>query len=105
MQSKLDVQKADVLAKAVAAGTHGHDKSVDPAKLKIFLEQYYRHVAPEDVAERQPNDCLGAARHHYKTAMSRPQGTARVHVFTPTLEAFARIMQELKPFLAAAGRE
>ena len=45
MQSKLDVQKADVLAKAVAAGTHGHDKSVDPAKLKTFLERYYRHVA------------------------------------------------------------
>ncbi len=86
MQSKLDVQKADVLAKAVAAGTHGHDKSADPGKLKTFLEQYYRHVAAEDVAERQPNDCLGAARHHYKSAMSRPQGTAKVHVFTPTLE-------------------
>ncbi|HEY9335721.1 MAG TPA: NAD-glutamate dehydrogenase, partial [Kribbella sp.] len=85
MQSKLDVQKADVLAKAVAAGTHGHDKSADPGKLKTFLEQYYRHVAAEDVAERQPNDCLGAARHHYKSAMSRPQGTAKVHVFTPTL--------------------
>jgi len=36
MQSKLDVQKADVLAKAVAAGTHGHDKSADPGKLKTF---------------------------------------------------------------------
>jgi glutamate dehydrogenase len=86
MQSKLDVQKAEVLAKAVAAGTHGHDKSVDPGKLKTFLERYYRYVAPEDVTEREPNDCLGAARHHYKTAMSRPQGTAKVHVFTPTLQ-------------------
>jgi glutamate dehydrogenase len=86
MQSKLDVQKAEVLAKAVAAGTHGHDKSVDPSKLRTFLERYYRYVAAEDVAERQPTDCLGAARHHYKTAASRPQGTAKVHVFTPTLE-------------------
>ena len=86
MQSKLDVLKADVIAKAVATGTHGHDKVVDPVKLKTFLEQYYRHVAAEDVAERQPNDCLGAARHHYKSAMTRPQGTAKVHVFTPTLE-------------------
>ncbi|MGW6276563.1 NAD-glutamate dehydrogenase [Kribbella sp. NPDC055071] len=86
MQSKLDVQKADVLAKAVAVGTQGHDKSVDPAKLKTFLERYYRYVAAEDVAERQASDCLGAARHHYKTAMSRPQGTAKVHVFTPTPE-------------------
>jgi glutamate dehydrogenase len=86
MQSKLDVQKADVLAKAVEAGTHGHDKSVDPGKLKTFLERYYRYVAAEDVAERQPTDCLGAAKHHYKSALSRPQGTAKVHVFTPTVE-------------------
>ena len=86
MQSKLDVLKADVLAKAVAAGTHGHDKSVDPGKLKTFLERYYRYVAAEDVAERQPTDCLGAAKHHYKSALSRPQGTAKVHVFTPTVE-------------------
>ncbi|WP_405056301.1 NAD-glutamate dehydrogenase [Kribbella sp. NBC_01505] len=86
MQSKLDVQKADVLAKAVAAGIHGHDKSSDPGKLKTFLERYYRYVAAEDVAERQPADCLGAARHHYKSAVSRPQGTAKVQVFTPTLE-------------------
>ena len=50
MQSKLDVQKADVLAKAVEAGTHGHDRSVDPGKLKTFLERYYRYVAAEDVA-------------------------------------------------------
>ncbi|TDO51423.1 glutamate dehydrogenase [Kribbella sp. VKM Ac-2527] len=86
MQSKLDVQKADVLAKAVAAGTQGHDRSVDPQKLKSFLERYYRYVAPEDLAERQPTDCLGAAKHHYKSATNRPQGTAKVHVFTPTLE-------------------
>ncbi|ADB30777.1 NAD-glutamate dehydrogenase [Kribbella flavida DSM 17836] len=86
MQSKLDVQKADVLAKAVAAGSQGHDRSVDAGKLKSFLERYYRYVAAEDVAERQPQDCLGAAKHHYKSATSRPQGTAKVHVFTPTLE-------------------
>ncbi|TDU88351.1 glutamate dehydrogenase (NAD) [Kribbella voronezhensis] len=86
MQSKLDVQKADVLAKAVFAGTHGKDQSVDAGKLRSFLERYYRYVAAEDVAERQPTDCLGAARHHYKSASVRPQGTAKVHVFTPTVE-------------------
>ncbi|HEY0470612.1 MAG TPA: NAD-glutamate dehydrogenase domain-containing protein, partial [Kribbella sp.] len=86
MQSKLDVQKADVLAKAVVAGSHGHDKSVDAGKLKTFLERYYRYVAAEDVAERQPTDCLGAAKHHYRSASLRPQGTAKVQVFTPTVE-------------------
>jgi len=59
---------------------------VDAGRLKSFLERYYRYVAAEDVAERQPTDCLGAAKHHYKSAMVRPQGTAKVHVFTPTLE-------------------
>ncbi|HEY0693980.1 MAG TPA: NAD-glutamate dehydrogenase [Kribbella sp.] len=86
MQSKVDVQKADVLAKAAVAGAHGHDRSVDPDKLKSFLERYYRYVAAEDVAERQATDCLGAAKHHYRSALSRPQGTSKVHVFTPTVE-------------------
>jgi glutamate dehydrogenase len=81
----MDAQKADVLAKAVAAGTHGHDKS-DPGKLTRFLDQYYRYVAAEDVVSRQPTDLVGAAKHHYRSATSRPQGTAKVKVFTPTLE-------------------
>src|SRR4051812_15092249 len=86
MQSKLDVQKAEVLAKAVVAGSHGHDRLAEAGKLKAFLNRYYRYVAAEDVAERQPTDCLGAARHHYRSASSRPQGTAIVKVFTPTVE-------------------
>jgi glutamate dehydrogenase len=86
MQTKLDILKADVLAKAVIAGSHGHDRSVDAHKLKTFLERYYRYVAAEDVAERQPTDLLGAARHHQRSASVRPQGTAKVHVFTPTVE-------------------
>src|SRR6266508_3825235 len=86
MQSRLDAQKADVLAKAVAAGTHGHDKSTDTGKLSRFLEQYYRYVVAEDVVSRQPTDLVGAAKHHYRSATNRPQGTAKVKVFTPTLE-------------------
>ena len=87
MQSRMDAQKADVLAKAAAAGTHGHDKaSVDAGKLSAFLDQYYKYVAAEDVLERQPVDLVGAARHHYRSATARPQGTAKVKVFTPTVE-------------------
>ena len=85
MQSRLDAQKADVLAKAVTAGTQGHDKT-DPGKLTRFLDQYYRYVAAEDIVSRQPADIVGAAKHHYKAATNRPQGTAKVKVFTPTLE-------------------
>ncbi|WP_328996442.1 NAD-glutamate dehydrogenase [Kribbella sp. NBC_01245] len=89
MQNKLDVLKADVLGKAVVAGAHLHEKSekaVDPAKLTTFLERYYRYVAAEDICRRQPTDVLGAARHHYRSAGHRPQGTAKVQVFTPTVE-------------------
>jgi glutamate dehydrogenase len=85
MQSRLDAQRADVLAKAVTAGTHGHDRS-DTGKLTHFLDQYYRYVASEDIVSRQPTDILGAARHHYRSATNRPQGTAKVKVFTPTVE-------------------
>jgi glutamate dehydrogenase len=85
MQSRLDAQKTDVLAKAVTAGTHGHDRS-DPGKLTRFLDQYYRYVAAEDVVSRQPTDLVGAAKHHYRSATNRPQGTSKVKVFTPTLE-------------------
>ena len=86
MQTKLDTLKADVLGKAVAAGAHGHEKAVHAGKLATFLERYYRYVAAEDICQRQPTDVLGAARHHYRSAAVRPQGTGKVQVFTPTLE-------------------
>ena len=50
-----------------------------------LLRAYYRHVAPEDVAERSPEDLLGAVASHRELASSRPQGTAAVRVVTPTI--------------------
>lgn len=49
-----------------------------------LLRAYYRHVAPEEVAERSPEDLLGAVASHRELASSRPQGTAAVRVVTPT---------------------
>ena len=49
-----------------------------------LLTAYYRHVAAEDVADRSDVDLYGAFASHYKLAANRPQGTARVRVFTPT---------------------
>lgn len=48
-----------------------------------LISAYYRHVAVEDVAERSAVDVYGAVASHYRLAGSRPQGTARVRVFTP----------------------
>ena len=49
-----------------------------------LLRDYYRHVAPEEVAERSPEDLFGALASHRELAASRPQGTAAVRVVTPT---------------------
>ncbi|RYB95105.1 NAD-glutamate dehydrogenase [Nocardioides oleivorans] len=49
-----------------------------------LLRSYYRHVAPEEVDERSPEDLFGALASHYEVAVSRPQGTATVRVVTPT---------------------
>ena len=50
-----------------------------------LLRAYYRHVAPEEVAERSPEDLFGALVSHRDLASSRPQGTAAVRVVTPTV--------------------
>ncbi|WP_343907638.1 NAD-glutamate dehydrogenase [Nocardioides aquiterrae] len=60
------------------SGGPPHD-SVD-----TLIRAYYRHVAIEDIAERSDVDLYGAFASHYRLAASRPQGTARVRVFTPT---------------------
>jgi glutamate dehydrogenase len=49
-----------------------------------LLRDYYRHVAPEEVVERSPEDLFGALASHRELAASRPQGTATVRVVTPT---------------------
>ncbi|MCY7372500.1 MAG: NAD-glutamate dehydrogenase [Spirochaetaceae bacterium] len=79
-------EKADLLDRAteVAATSAGdHDR---PEHLRAFLRRYYRHVALDDLAGRDPVDICGAALSHRELARRRPQGTARVRVFTPTTE-------------------
>ncbi|MEW9527210.1 NAD-glutamate dehydrogenase [Microbispora sp. NPDC049125] len=51
-----------------------------------FLRRYYRHVAPEDLADRDPVDVFGPAMAHRHLAEHRPQGRAVVRVYTPSLE-------------------
>ncbi|MEP9381479.1 NAD-glutamate dehydrogenase [Nocardioides sp. KR10-350] len=49
-----------------------------------LLPAYVRHVAAEDLAGRSPQDVRGALTSHLALATTRPQGTARVRVSTPT---------------------
>ncbi|CAL9560746.1 NAD-glutamate dehydrogenase [Streptomyces sp. NPDC057362] len=110
MQTKLDEAKAELLERAarvaenspvgghLPTGTTGEgtpgtpgtpdgpDGAPDYASVFAFLQRYYRHTAPEDLADRDPVDVFGAAVSHYRLAENRPQGTANVRVHTPTVE-------------------
>jgi glutamate dehydrogenase len=77
----IQAAKADLLARAVAAdpGWDGED-----ANRVAYVQGYYRNVAPEDLLGRAPADLLGAALSLRDLALVRPQGRAKVRVFTPS---------------------
>ncbi|MET7934672.1 NAD-glutamate dehydrogenase [Streptomyces sp. NPDC005322] len=92
MQTKLDEAKAELLARAARvaenspAGGQTPVKGLGPEALTAYLQHYYLHTPPEDLADRDPVDVFGAALSHYRLAEVRPQGTANVRVHTPTVE-------------------
>src|SRR3954451_15352519 len=53
---------------------------------EAFARQFYRWVAPEDVAERDPVDLYGVALGTFNFARERPPGTTRVRVYNPRFE-------------------
>ncbi|MFF7449298.1 MULTISPECIES: NAD-glutamate dehydrogenase domain-containing protein [unclassified Streptomyces] len=97
MQTKLDEAKAELLERAARVAENspvgGHlptgttdESTPDRETVLAFLQRYYLHTAPEDLADRDPVDVFGAAYSHYRLAENRPQGTANVRVLTPTVE-------------------
>lgn len=97
MQTKLDEAKAELLTRAARVAENspvgGHlptgaeqGERPDQDTLLSYLQRYYLHTAPEDLADRDPVDIFGAALSHYRLAENRPQGTANVRVHTPTIE-------------------
>ncbi len=84
--STLEDNKADLLAKASDLAARSRGTGGPPAESAGgLLTAYFRHVAPEDVVVRSEIDLYGALASHFKLAETRPQGTARVRVFTPTV--------------------
>ncbi|MBM7786247.1 NAD-glutamate dehydrogenase [Tenggerimyces flavus] len=84
---KWDDAKEALIVDAAKVAEHSRSAgalSVD--RVKALLQAYYRHVPAEDIVRRDPVDIYGAARSHFRLALERPQGTASVHVFTPTVE-------------------
>jgi glutamate dehydrogenase len=83
--TSLDREKSELLSRAVDVAHHRRGTGGPPHEVvESLLKAYYRHVAPEDVTDRSDVDLYGALASHYRLAGSRPQGTARVRVFTPT---------------------
>ena len=104
-----DLEKSHLLTQAItlaerSSGTGGPPKN----EVGQLLPAYYRHVAIEDLLDRSAEELYGALVSHYRTAESRPQGTASVHVFTPSLaehgwsaggHSVAEVVTDDMPFL------
>ncbi|MDA8371307.1 MAG: NAD-glutamate dehydrogenase [Nocardiopsaceae bacterium] len=56
----------------------------DSGRIERFLRFYYRHFASEELKERSPAEICGPAMSHFELARHRPQGRAKVRVYTPS---------------------
>jgi len=83
MRQAQETDRAQILAKAAEAARRGGrgDEGLAP-----LLTRYFRHVAVEDLLERDPVDLAGTVVSHRQLAEHRPPGTAKVRVFTPSVE-------------------
>lgn len=76
----------EILDRATALARTGTGSGGPPRDdVGALLANYYRHVPVDDLSSRTDADVYGALASHYRLAADRPQGTARVRVFTPTL--------------------
>jgi glutamate dehydrogenase len=83
MSTMLEQSRREVLDRAVEAGERSGCKDPD---LRSYLARYYRHVADEDLRQRDPVDLAGAGLSHRQLAAHRTPGTATVRVLTPTVD-------------------
>ncbi|WP_327087313.1 NAD-glutamate dehydrogenase [Nonomuraea sp. NBC_01738] len=81
----LDEAKDELLQRAAQRCAVGNDH-VSNEEALAFLRVYYRHVAPEDLLDRNPVDVYGPAMSQKQLAEMRPQGRAVVRAYTPTLD-------------------
>ena len=86
MRTTLEETKDDLIEKAASLAADRKGAGSPPGETAVqLLKIFYRHVAPEDITDRSEVDLYGGAMSQYKLAASRPQGTANIHVFTPTV--------------------
>ncbi|RKS76462.1 glutamate dehydrogenase [Actinomadura pelletieri DSM 43383] len=89
MSGMLDQAKDDLLRRAAeTCAQRPGSRGGDVEETFAYLRLYYRHVAREDLLARDPADICGPAMAHRALGEERPQGRAKVRVFTPTLEEY-----------------
>ncbi|RJL30429.1 NAD-glutamate dehydrogenase [Bailinhaonella thermotolerans] len=79
----LDEAKDELLQRAARTCA---SKPLTQEEVLAFLRVYYRHVAPEDLLERDPVDVYGPALAQRAHAGTRPQGRPIVLCYNPSLE-------------------
>src|SRR5690606_60476 len=87
MSAMLDSAKDDLLQRAAeTCAQRPGARFGDADEIFAFLRLYYRNIVHEDLAGRDPADVCGPALAHRALGEERPQGRAKVRVFTPTIE-------------------
>ena len=86
MRTTLEETKDDLISKAASLASNRKGAGSPPGdSAGHLLRIFYKHVAPEDINDRSEVDLYGGAMSQYRLASNRPQGTAKVRVFTPTV--------------------
>ncbi|GAA1263791.1 NAD-glutamate dehydrogenase [Sphaerisporangium rubeum] len=65
------------------------DTAADGGRVLALLRQYYRHVAPEDLEHRAPEELYRTAMGHRAFAEHRPQGRALVRAYSPAGQQYS----------------
>src|ERR1700753_224213 len=107
MVSQLDEAKAELLGEAAKLAPStvptssqdpspafldhpGPDRPAPGGETRAPLRPLYRplahHDVDDDLADHSPGDVAGVFSSIAALAANRPQGTAKIHVFTPTTE-------------------
>jgi glutamate dehydrogenase len=80
----LDVDEPHI--DAVCARIREHLSDADAVLAEAFVRQYYRWVAPEDIAERRDLDLYGAALSHLDLARVRAPGETKIRIYNPEFD-------------------
>ncbi len=85
MPTTEDDSRTDLIGRLCAYAERHPLTGLDGLSVSSLLRAYYRHAAYEDLAERNEVDLYGAVSHHLRSGAERPQGTAVVRIYTPTV--------------------